>query len=143
MVQADRDTTSSTRLSKDRELVKAAALTTIVFGILLTALMVVAAWITNRAETEEPGHQMMITRGVLLISGILLIGFGLGVWYRRQWCAVATVILLVALMAAYIYMSGGVMGSVFFLIVPLIPTIANWLVLPALRRVAQVETADT
>ena len=143
MVQADRNTTSSRQLSRDRELVKAAALTTIVFGILLTVLMVVAAWITSRSETAEPDQQMVITRGVLLISGIVLIGFGMGVWYRRQWCAVATIILLIVLMAAYIYMSGGVLGSVFFLVVPLIPTIANWLVLPALRRVARADTADT
>jgi len=143
MVQADRDTTLSTRLSKDRELVKAAALATIVFGILLTALMLVAAWLASRAEAAEPDTQMMVTRGLLLIAGIVLIGLGLGVWYRRQWCAVTTIILLVALMAAYIYMSGGVAGSVFFLIVPLIPTIANWLVLPALRRLARADIADS
>jgi hypothetical protein len=142
MVQADRDTTSSTRLSKDRELVKAAALATIVFGILLAALMVAAAWVTSRVETPEPDRDMIIVRGVLLIAGILLIGFGLGVWYRQQWCAVATIALLIALMAAHIVVSRGAVGSVFFLIVPLIPTIANWLVLPALRRLAQADSAD-
>ncbi len=133
---------SPKRLDKDRELVTAAALATIVFGILLTALMVVATWLTSRAEDAEPDQQMIVVRGVLLIAGILLIGFGLGVWYRQQWCAVATIILLIALMVAHIFMSGGAVGSVFFLIVPLIPTIANWLVLPALRRLAQAESAD-
>jgi len=143
MVQADHHATSSERRTKDRELVKAASLATIVFGVLLTALMAVAAWLTSRAETAEPDTQMMVTRGLLLIAGILLIGLGLGVWYRRQWCAVATIVLLIALMAAHILMARGAVGSVFFLLVPLIPTIANWLVLPALRRLAQAERADS
>jgi hypothetical protein len=138
-VQADRDTTSSARLSKDRELVKAAALATIVFGVLLTVLMLVAAWLAARAENAELDRQIIIVRGLLLIAGIVLIGLGLGVWYRQQWCAVATIILLIVLMAALIYMSGRAVGSVFFLLIPLIPIIANWLVLPALRRLAQAE----
>ena len=143
MAQADRDTTSSTRLRKDRELVKAAALATIVFGILLTVLMVVLAGLAARAENAELDQQRIVVRGLLLIAGIVLIGLGLGVWYRRQWCAVGTIILLIALMAALIYMSGGAVGSVFFVLVPLIPIIANWLVLPALKRLAQADSADS
>ena len=143
MAQADRYATSSERLKRDRDRVTAASLSTVVFGVLLTALMVVAAWLAQRAENAEPDPQMVVARGLLLIAGILLIGLGLGVWYRQQWCAVATIVLLIALMAAHILMAGGAVGSAFFLLVPLIPTIANWLVLPALRRLAQAEGADS
>ncbi|HUW81745.1 MAG TPA: hypothetical protein VMZ31_02970 [Phycisphaerae bacterium] len=143
MVQADRYATSSERLNKDRELVTAASLSTVVFGVLLTALMAVAAWLTHRVETAEPDRQMVVARGLLLIAGILFIGLGLGVWYRQQWCAVATIILLIGLMAAHVLMAGGAVGSVFFLVVPLIPVITNWIALPAFRRLAETQAPDS
>ena len=143
MAQADRYATSSERLKRDRDRVTAASLSTVVFGVLLTALIAAAMWLTQRVETAEPDAEMVVVRGVLLIAGILFIGLGLGTWYRQQWCAVATIILLIGLMAGHILIAGGAVGSVFFLVVPLVPAIVNWIALPAFRRLAEPEAPDS
>ena len=143
MAQADRYATSSERLKRDRDRVTAASLSTVVFGVLLTALIAVAMWLTQRVETAEPDAEMVVARGLLLIAGILFIGLGLGTWYGCQWCAVATLVLLIGLMAGHILIAGGALGSVFFLVVPLVPAIANWIALPAFRRLADTQAPDS
>jgi hypothetical protein len=143
MAQADRYATSSERLKRDRERVVAASLSTMVFGVLLTALIAVAMWLAHRAHTDQSDLEMVVLRALLLIAGILFIGLGLGTWYGCQWCAVATLVLLIGLMAGHILIAGGALGSVFFLVVPLVPAIANWIALPAFRRLTETEAADS
>jgi len=143
MAQPDRYTTSPERLKKDRELIVAASLSSLVFGALLALLMIAAMWLADTSEADEPDLRMDAVRAGLLIAAILVIGLGLGVWYHQRWCAVATLVLLIGLMATHILVARGAVGSVFLLIVPLVPAIANWIALPAFRRLAASPPADS
>jgi predicted RND superfamily exporter protein len=134
MVNSDRYATSDQQLKRAREQVKAASLVTIAFGGLL------AVAVLGFSRVYEASSESILNYTGLLVMGVLFVALGLGIWQRRRWCAVVALLLLVVMIGYHILamtLLGQPGGRLFFLVVPLVPAIANWVALPAMRELAR------
>ncbi|MFQ6047779.1 MAG: hypothetical protein ACE5K7_00260 [Phycisphaerae bacterium] len=131
-VDVDRYATSSERAKRAREQLQAACFATVAFGVLLVLWVAVRALLLRRVPAE------LIDDVILVVLGFVFAGLGLGIWQRRRWCAATAIVLLAGFIAWqvwWILWRGQPTGLMFFLVVPLVPAIADWVALGAMRQV--------
>jgi FtsH-binding integral membrane protein len=137
MVDPHRYATSAERAKRAREQIIAACWATIAFGVLLSAWMA-TLFISGLLQAGSLAGS--VVKVILLVMGVVFVALGLGIWQRIRWCATMALILLIVLMAYHVcraFLVGHPSGSLFLLVVPLVPAIAVWVGLSAMRDLAR------
>jgi len=142
MVDPQRYATSADRARRAREQISAACWATVAFGVLLSTWMA-ALFVSGLLQAGSLAD--FFVEIILLVMGVLFIALGVGIWQRRRWCAVVALVLLMVLMAYHVFCAflvGQPFGSLFLLVVPLVPAIAVWVGLSAMQDLARYGRGD-
>ena len=142
MVDPQRYATSAERAGRAREQINAASWATIAFGVLLSTWM---ATLSVSGLVRARSLADFLVEIILLVMGVLFIALGVGIRQRMRWCAIVALIFLIVLMAYHVcgaFLVGQSSGSLFLLVVPLVPAIAVWVGLSAMQDLARYGRGD-